>query len=70
MQKIVGIIQARMGSSRLPNKVMKFIGDTPIIELLIKRLSRSKELDDIMVATSNNSADDELANYIDNMNIN
>jgi glutamate-1-semialdehyde 2,1-aminomutase len=68
--KTVAIIQARTLSKRLPNKVMKFIGDTPIIELLIKRLSRSKELDDIMVATSNNSADDELANYIDNIGVN
>ena len=50
--KIVAIVQARMGSTRLPNKVMKPIGGTPMIELLLARLSRAKEVDQIVVATS------------------
>jgi glutamate-1-semialdehyde 2,1-aminomutase len=50
--KIVAIVQARMGSTRLPNKVMKPIGGVPMIELLLSRLSRAKELDQIIVATS------------------
>jgi glutamate-1-semialdehyde 2,1-aminomutase len=41
-----------MGSTRLPNKVMKPIGDTPMIELLLNRLARAKEVDQIIVATS------------------
>ena len=41
-----------MGSTRLPNKVMKAIGGVPIIELLLARLARSTELDQIIVATS------------------
>jgi glutamate-1-semialdehyde 2,1-aminomutase len=50
--KIVALVQARMGSTRLPNKVMKPIGGIPMIELLLSRLVRSKEIDQIIVATS------------------
>ena len=45
--KIVGLIQARMGSTRLPGKVLKKIVGKPMIELLLKRLSKSDELDEI-----------------------
>lgn len=50
--KIVAIVQARMGSTRLPNKVMKPINSVPMIELLLNRLEKSKEVDQIIVATS------------------
>ena len=50
--KTVAIVQARMGSTRMPNKVMKPIGGTPMIELLLSRLSRAKEVSQIIVATS------------------
>lgn len=50
--KIVAIVQARMGSTRLPDKVMKPIGGRPMIEVLLDRLSRSEEVDEIVVATS------------------
>lgn len=50
--KVVALVQARMGSTRLPNKVMKSIGGIPMIELLLTRLARSKEVDQIIVATS------------------
>lgn len=50
--KVVTIVQARMGSTRLPNKVMRSIVGLPMIELLLKRLSKAKEVDQIVVATS------------------
>ena len=50
--KIVALVQARMGSTRLPNKVMKLIGGIPMIELLLCRLAKAKEVDQIIVATS------------------
>lgn len=50
--KVVAIVQARMGSTRLPNKVMKRIQGIPMIQLLLERLARATEIDQIVVATS------------------
>ena len=50
--KVVAIVQARMGSTRLPNKVMRHISGIPMIELLLSRLAKAKEVDQIIVATS------------------
>ena len=41
------IIQARMNSSRLPGKALKTIQNIPIIELITRRLKKSKNIDDI-----------------------
>ena len=61
--KISVIIQARMNSSRLPGKVLKKILNKPLIEFLIERVSMSKLIDEIIIATSNNSEDDCIAEY-------
>ena len=50
--KIIAIIQGRMGSTRLPGKVMMKINEIPLIELLIRRLSNSKLINQIVLATS------------------
>jgi glutamate-1-semialdehyde 2,1-aminomutase len=50
--KVVAIVQARMGSTRLPNKVITPISGVPMIELLLSRLSRSRRVDQIVLATS------------------
>ena len=50
--KKIAIIQARLNSTRLPGKVMFNINGMPLIEILYKRLKRSKELDDIVIATN------------------
>ena len=52
--KTVIIVQARMGSTRLPGKVMKKIVGIPMIGIILKRLKKSKEADEVIVATSNN----------------
>jgi len=62
--KVVAIVQARMGSTRLPNKVMKRIGSYTLIELLLKRLSRAQEVDAIVVATSMHSNNTPLVEHI------
>lgn len=62
--KVVAIVQARMGSTRLPGKVLKTICGKPMIELLLARLSRSQEIDQIVVATSIDSRNAPLANFI------
>ena len=48
--KVVAIVQARMGSNRLPCKVMKPIVERPVIELLVKRLDLAAEVDQVVVA--------------------
>ncbi len=50
--RIVALVQARMGSTRLPNKVMKPVGGVPMIEVLLSRLSKAKEVNQVVVATS------------------
>ena len=65
--KIVAIIQARMGSTRLPGKVMMEINHTPIIGLLINRLSNSKYIDQIVLATSDNENNTPLVKYVENL---
>ena len=53
--KKIAIIQARLNSTRLPGKVMFNINGMPLIEILYKRLKKSKELDDIVIATNKKS---------------
>ncbi|MEA5561127.1 aminotransferase class III-fold pyridoxal phosphate-dependent enzyme [Planktothrix agardhii] len=61
---ILGIVQARMGSTRFPNKVMRPILGVPMIELLLNRLSQSKLLDGIILATSQDVRNQALVNHV------
>ena len=61
--KTVAIIQARMGSTRFPNKVMRTICNTPMIGLLLERLKNTKLVDRIVLATSEDPCNDLLAKY-------
>lgn len=61
---IVAIVQARLASTRFPNKVMRQIGEVPMIELLLGRLAGSKRLDKILVATTNSATDQPLADLV------
>ena len=65
--KIVAIVQARMGSTRLPNKVMKPIGGVPMIELLLARLSQSKHLNQIVLATSGDRRNAPLVEHVERL---
>ncbi len=65
--KVVALVQARMGSTRLPGKVLKPIVGKPMIELLLARLSQSSELDEIVVATSKNAKNDELQSVVESL---
>lgn len=58
---IVAILQARASSSRLPNKVLKPILGIPMLQHQIERVSRSKLIDQLVVATSVEPSDDELS---------
>ena len=62
--KTVAIIQARMGSTRFPNKVMSLVGGKPMIELLLCRLEKSRYIDEKILATSHNKNDDYLCDFV------
>ena len=57
---ILAIVQARMGSTRLPGKVLKEAGGKSLIEILFSRLARSKKIDKIILATSESEDNDSL----------
>lgn len=59
-KKIIAIVQARMLSSRLPGKVLKTAGDKSILEILLKRLAKSKMLHKVVVATTDHPSDDAI----------
>ena len=58
---ITASIQARMGSSRLPGKVLKPINGKQMLLWQIDRIKRSRLIDNIIVATSNSEFDNEIA---------
>ena len=58
MTSVIGIIQARNGSTRLPNKVIKKLGDKIILEILLNRLVKSKTMNKLVVATTTKEEDD------------
>ena len=63
--KIVGSIQARMNSTRLPGKTLTMIAGRPLLAWQISRLRRSRLLDEIIVATSTSPDDDILEEFCD-----
>lgn len=58
--KIVAIIQARMGSTRLPGKVMKQLGDRTVLAHVIFRVRACPLVDEVVVATTTSSTDDVI----------
>jgi spore coat polysaccharide biosynthesis protein SpsF len=61
--KIIASIQARMGSSRLPGKVLKDICGKPMLLWQVERIKRSRLLDDVIVATTTSQKDDEIVRF-------
>ncbi|MBF0180128.1 MAG: aminotransferase class III-fold pyridoxal phosphate-dependent enzyme [Magnetococcales bacterium] len=58
---ILGILQARFSSTRLPGKVLKPLLNKPMLERQIERVRRARRLDHLLVATSNEPEDDPIA---------
>jgi glutamate-1-semialdehyde 2,1-aminomutase len=68
--KTVAIVQARVGSMRLPKKILSTIGPQPSIHLLLKRLKRSKLIDQIVVAVADEPDNSDLLVLLDDLGIN
>lgn len=59
-KKVVATIEARMSSTRLPGKVLMPLAGAPVLVRIIERLSKSRYIDEIIVATTVNSKDDAI----------
>jgi spore coat polysaccharide biosynthesis protein SpsF len=62
-QRIVAVIQARMGSTRLPGKVLKPIAGEPLLWHIVHRLKKSRLIEETAIATSTNVLDDAIADF-------
>jgi spore coat polysaccharide biosynthesis protein SpsF len=61
--KVAAIIQARMGSTRLPGKVLKNMLGKPMLYHLVTRVRNAKYVDDVVVATTVNKEDDAIERF-------
>lgn len=67
--KTIIIIQARMGSSRLPGKVLMPLGDTVVLDYVVSRCKKIDNVADVIVATSTLDQDDPIANWCMNYQV-
>ncbi len=61
--RIVAVIQARMGSTRLPGKVLRPIAGRPLLWHIVHRLKKSHLIEDVVVATTTNPLDDAIVEF-------
>jgi spore coat polysaccharide biosynthesis protein SpsF len=66
--KTIAILQARMSSTRLPGKVMRFINGKPMIYWQIQRIKKATLVDKLILAISEDTSDDVLAEYLGSIN--
>ena len=59
--RTAAVIQARVGSTRLPRKVLRPLGDRPVLAWVIEAARASHACDDVIVATTTADDDDEVA---------
>ena len=65
----IAIIQARTGSNRLPGKILLEIEGKTMLEHMIERVSKSKKLDKIVIATTNKKNDDVIISLAKKLNV-
>ncbi|MBI3021852.1 MAG: glycosyltransferase family protein [Candidatus Omnitrophica bacterium] len=61
--KVVGIIQARMGSSRFPGKTLYPVNGQPMLSWMLTRVAQARRLDHWLVATTDQVADEAIVSY-------
>jgi len=67
--RVVAVIQARMGSTRLPGKVLRPVAGKPLLWHIVHRLKACRLLEDIAVATTTNPADEAIVEWCNNEGI-
>ena len=68
-KKIICIIQARVGSSRFPGKILKKLNRKPSILRMIDRVKLSKNIEEIWIATGVSSENDQLEKVLKNSDV-
>lgn len=58
--RVIGVVQARTGSTRLPGKVLRPIGGRPVLAWMLDRVRAARELDEVIVATTHLAGDDPI----------
>lgn len=66
---IGAIVQARIGSTRLPGKVMKEVLGRPLLFYLTERLKQSELIEKIIVATTNKNTDQKISDYVKSLGL-
>ncbi|MEV8143906.1 glycosyltransferase family protein [Specibacter sp. NPDC078709] len=61
--RVVAVIQARMGSNRLPGKVLRDLAGTPVLGWVVRAARESVGIDEIVIATSVSVEDDRIADF-------
>lgn len=61
--QVIGIIQARMGSTRLPGKTLIDICGKPLLEHILDRVQKSPKIDKFVIATTDNIEDKLIVNF-------
>ena len=61
--KLVAVIQARMSSRRLPGKVLLSLRGKPMIQYVMDSVRKAKEVDEVVLATSDETSDDLVADF-------
>ena len=69
MTWVVAIVQARMGSSRFPGKMLAKLGDRDLLSWVLTRVCNAKQVDQVVLATSTSRDDDRLADVASKFNI-
>lgn len=64
------LIPVRLNSQRLPKKALKKINGKPMIQHLIERLKKVKNIDSIIICTTTDPSDDELVEFLEKNNLN
>lgn len=67
--KIVTVIQARTGSSRLPNKILLPLANKPLLYRMFERVAASKMCGTIVIATTTDKSDDVVENLCNKFNM-